>query len=429
MIDLNLIIKHKTETFKKLKSRGFVLEYQKIIILENERKTLQQKIEKLNAERKKISALIYHHQKNNLKDFSNLSDKINKIKNKIIKYSKKLNIIKNDLTSLLLNIPNIPDTDVPAGINDKNNIKISYWGEKPEFNFKIKNHVEIGIKKNQINFSAGSKLAGSRFVVMQSEIALMYRALIQFMMDIHTKKHGYLEMIVPYLVNYNSLYCTSQLPKFSEDLFHTYTLKNNKKYFLIPTAEVPLTNIIKNETLIEKNLPIKMVACTPCFRSEAGSYGKDNRGLIRMHQFDKVELIHFVKQEDSASSLKELVKNAAKILKLLKLHYRKVLLCTGNMGFGASKTYDLEVWLPSTQEYLEVSSCSNMKDFQSRRMKAFYKKDIKNKNKKLIHTLNGSGLAIGRTLIAILENYQQRNGKIKVPKVLKKYMNNLDFIN
>lgn len=430
MIDIKIIYRDSVKIVKKLKYRGFYLDIKKLLSLDKNRKVLQKQTELLRYKKKKKSDLFNKKKINKQEDtLLSLKKEINEIKKELFLKEKELNIIKKNIKNYMLTIPNIPSDGVPQGNSNNENKIISYWGEKKEIYFPIKDHIKIGEKKNEIDFISGVKLSGSRFVVIKDQIALMYRALGQFMMDIHTKNHGYQEIVVPYLVNQDSLYGTAHLPKFSNDLFYTYTLKKNKQYVLIPTAEVPLVNLMRNKTLIEKDLPIKMVAYTSCFRSEAGSYGKDTKGMIRMHQFDKVELVHFVQSESSKISLQEIVQHAEKILKLLNLHYRKVLLCTGDMNFGSSKTYDLEVWIPSQKEYCEVSSCSNMTDFQSRRIKAFYKKNLQEKNKKLLHTLNGSGLALGRTLVAILENYQQSDGSIKVPKVLRTYMNNLKIIN
>lgn len=422
MIDKKLIFKNLQLISQKLLHKGFELDIDKISFLEKKRKILQIEVEKIKFERNNKSNFI-RNKKTLGEDTSNIVKEVNILKEKLFSIEKKLKYIKNKINQYMLTIPNIPSDDTPTNNIDK---EINYWGTKDKKNFKILDHVKIGSKNNEIDFYSGIKLAGSRFVVIKGQIAMLYRALSQFMLDVHITQHGYLEVIVPYLVNEDSLYGTGQLPKFSKDLFHVYTLDKSKKYALIPTAEVPITNILRNEIINEKNLPIKIVSYTSCFRSEAGSYGKDTRGLIRMHQFDKVELVHFSKPEESNDALMELVKHAEKILKLLNLHYRKTLLCSQNMNFGSSKTYDLEVWLPAQEKYREVSSCSNMSDFQSRRMKTRYKNN--KKQKKFLHTLNGSGLAIGRTLIAILENYQQSDGLIKIPEALIPYMKGLKFI-
>ncbi len=346
------------------------------------------------------------------------------------KLGDELDAAKTELSELLeeintftQGIPNLPHESVPEGKDENDNVEISRWGEPRTFDFEVKDHVDLAEGLNNgLDFATASKLTGSRFVVMRGDIARLNRAIAQFMLDTHTQEHGYQEMYVPYLVNADSLYGTGQLPKFGEDLFHTKpATEEGQGLSLIPTAEVPLTNIARDEILDAKSLPVKMTAHTPCFRSEAGSYGRDTRGLIRQHQFDKVELVQLVKPEDSFDALEALTGHAEVILQKLELPYRKVLLCTGDMGFGACKTYDLEVWLPAQNTYREISSCSNMLDFQARRMQARYRNPETNKPE-LIHTLNGSGLAVGRTLVAILENNQQADGSVTVPKALVPYM-------
>ena len=327
-------------------------------------------------------------------------------------------------------IPNLPDDEVPFGKGESENVEVSRTGTPRKFDFPIKDHVELGERIDGLDFSAGTKLAGARFVVMKGQLAKLHRALAQFMLDLHTNTHGYLETYVPYLVNQKTLFGTGQMPKFADDLFHTQPIteaRDSSNYALIPTAEVPLTNLISGDIIDESCLPLKMTAHTPCFRSEAGSYGKDTRGLIRMHQFDKVELVQIVKPEDSMAALEQLTGHAEKVLQLLDLPYRKVILCTGDMGFGSAKTYDLEVWLPAQHCYREISSCSNMSDFQARRMQARYR-SASDRNTRLVHTINGSGLAVGRTLVAVLENYQQSDGRIGIPAVLAPYMDGAKYI-
>ena len=319
------------------------------------------------------------------------------------------------------------------GKDDSENLEVSRWGEPSKCDFEVKDHVALGENLQGLDFASAVKLTGSRFVVMKGQIAKLHRALAQFMLDLHTEQHGYTEAYVPYLVNHDTLYGTGQLPKFSEDLFHTKPLEGQdpnevqRTYALIPTAEVPVTNLVRGDILEAENLPLKMTAHTPCFRSEAGSYGRDTRGLIRMHQFDKVELVQIVEPEKSMEALEELTGHAEKVLQLLGLPYRKVLLCTGDMGFGSCKTYDLEVWVPAQNTYREISSCSNMWDFQARRMQARCRSKG-DKKTRLVHTLNGSGLAVGRTLVAVLENYQNADGSITVPEVLRPYMGGLEVI-
>lgn len=412
---------------KKLLKKNFKLDISLISSMEKQRKKLQIQTEKLQYNHNSLSDLIGIEK--------NLNKKNQKLHNKILKSSKVLNQLKKDLTllkekiyNISISIPNIPSDDVPEGNNLSDNKEIKYWGKKRQYNFKVQDHIEIGKKLHQLDWDAAARISGSRFVVMKGNIAFLHRALSQFMLDLHIKKHGYMEVYVPYLVNYEALYGTGQLPKFSNDLFHISSI-NKKKYALIPTAEVPLTNLFYNKIIDENSLPIMLTAHTPCFRSEASSYGRDSKGLIRLHQFDKVELVQIVKPELSMKALEELTDHAEKVLQLLELPYRKVLLCGGEMGFSAAKTYDLEVWFPSQKKYREVSSCSNMNDFQARRMKARYRNKLK-KDNIFVHTLNGSGLAIGRTLAAILENYQCSDGSVKIPKILqKKYMNGIEFIN
>ncbi|WP_422667234.1 serine--tRNA ligase [Buchnera aphidicola] len=418
--DLNVVA-------KKLLKKGFELDIKTISSLEKKRKILQIKTENLQ----------YHHNalSNLVRNAKNIKCKDDVLKQKVIQSNKNLNISKIELNILKEKIynfsmllPNIPFDDVPEGINASDNKVIQYWGQKKKYNFIVKDHIEIGKKYNGLDWKSAAKMSGSRFVVIKGQIALLHRALSQFMLDLHTNNHGYVEMYVPYLVNSHALYGTGQLPKFSDDLFH-FAPEEKNKYILIPTGEVPLTNLVCDQIIDENQLPIMLTAHTPCFRSEASSYGRDTKGLIRLHQFDKVELVQIIQPEKSMEALENLTYHAEKVLQLLDLPYRKILLCTGDMSFSAAKTYDLEVWFPSQNKYKEVSSCSNMSDFQSRRMKSRYRNHITKKNC-FLHTLNGSGLAIGRTLAAILENYQCSDGRVEIPKILqKKYMKNLEFIN
>jgi seryl-tRNA synthetase len=327
-----------------------------------------------------------------------------------------LNSIEQSLQEIVMAIPNLCHDSVPVGQDDSNNIEIKQWGEKPTFSFTPKPHWELGEQQDIIDFERAAKISGSRFALLKGFAAKLERALINFMLDLHTQRHGYSEVLPPFLVNTPSMTATGQLPKFKEDLFKI----EDCDLYLIPTAEVPVTNIHRDETLSEKDLPIKYTAYTPCFRSEAGSHGRDTRGLIRQHQFDKVELVKFTTPETSEQELEELLANAEAVLQLLGLHYRVVTLCTGDLGFSATKTYDIEVWLPGQEAYREISSCSNFLDFQARRGGIRYRPDGQKKSR-LVHTLNGSGLAIGRTLLAILENYQQQDGTIKLPEVLAPY--------
>lgn len=331
------------------------------------------------------------------------------------------------LDEITLSVPNIPADEVPDGKDEDDNVEVARWGEPKTYDFEVKDHVDLGEMGDGLDFASATKITGARFIVMKGQFARLHRAIAQFMLDLHTDEHGYTEMYVPYLVNSDSLFGTGQLPKFGKDLFHTEPLvekasdEEPRKLSLIPTAEVPVTNLVRDTITDEADLPLKMTAHTPCFRSEAGSYGRDTRGLIRMHQFDKVELVQITKPEDSMNALEELTCHAEKVLQLLELPYRKVVLCTGDMGFGARKTYDLEVWVPAQETYREISSCSNMWDFQARRMQARFRRKGE-KKPELVHTLNGSGLAVGRTMVAILENNQEADGRIAIPTVLQKYM-------
>ena len=356
-------------------------------------------------------------------DTENLLEKVASNKNQLEKNEEELTAIQQELNELIIVIPNIPHESVPEGSTDEDNQPIREWGEKPSFDFKINDHVDLGESLEQIDFDSATQITSSRFVVMKGQIARLHRALIQFMLDIHISEHGYQEVNVPYLVNADSCTNTGQLPKFKEDLFHI----KDQDFYLIPTAEIPVTNIVKDKIINDTELPLKFVCHSPCFRSEAGSYGKDTRGMIRQHQFEKVELVQIVRPENSYNVLEELTVNAETILKKLILPYRVVTLCAGDLGFAAAKTYDIEVWLPSQNTYREISSCSNFESFQARRMKARWRNSKTNKIE-LLHTLNGSGLAVGRTLIAVMENYQTKNGDIIIPDVLRQYMSNESII-
>ena len=429
MLDPNLLRTEPDAVAEKLARRGFKLDVETLRSLEERRKVLQVKTENLQAERNSRSKSI-GQAKARGEDIEPLRLQVNQL-------GEELDAAKNELDSLLaeirdisLTLPNIPDDCVPLGKDDSENVEVSRWGEPRKFDFEVRDHVTLGELAKGLDFAAAVKLTGSRFVVMQGQVARMHRALSQFMLDLHTEQHGYMENYVPYLVNQDTLYGTGQLPKFGGDLFHTRPLEeeaDSSNYALIPTAEVPLTNLVRDEIIDEDSLPLKLTAHTPCFRSEAGSYGRDTRGLIRMHQFDKVEMVQIVRPEDSMDALEEMTGHAEKVLQLLGLPYRKVLLCSGDIGFGARKTYDLEVWLPAQDTYREISSCSNCWDFQARRLQARCRSKA-DKKTRLVHTLNGSGLAVGRTLVAVLENYQQADGRIQVPEVLRPYMNGLEYI-
>lgn len=403
----------------QLAKRGFTLDTATITALEEQRKAIQVKTQELQNERNTRSKSIGQAKARGediaplLAAVSQLGDELDAAKAEQDEVLAKI----NDIASAM---PNLLDESVPTGADEDDNVELKRWGTPRVFDFKVKDHVDLGFGVGKgLDFESGAKLAGTRFAVMRGNIAKLHRALAQFMLDVHTEEHGYQEMYVPYLVNAASLYGTGQLPKFGEDLFHTDL--SGKNFSLIPTSEVPLTNIYRDEIVDEAELPIKMTAHTPCFRSEAGSGGRDIRGLIRQHQFDKVEMVQLVKPENSFTALDELTGHAEAILEKLELPYRTMVLCSGDVGFSATKTFDLEVWLPAQNTYREISSCSNMGAFQARRMQARFRNSETNKPE-LVHTLNGSGLAVGRTLVAVLENYQQANGSINIPSVLQPYM-------
>lgn len=429
MLDPNLLRNEPDAVAEKLARRGFKLDVETLLSLEERRKVLQVETENLQAERNARSKSI-GQAKARGEDIEPLRQEVNTLGERLDAAKAELDVLQQQIRDFSLQLPNLPADEVPLGKDDTENQEILRWGEPRQFDFPVRDHVDLGEMAKGLDFAAAVKLTGSRFVVMQGQIARLHRALSQFMLDLHTQQHGYTETYVPYLVNHATLYGTGQLPKFGEDLFHTRPLEeeaDSSNYALIPTAEVPLTNLVRDEIVEEESLPIKLTAHTPCFRAEAGSYGRDTRGLIRMHQFDKVEMVQIVRPEDSMQALEELVGHAEKVLQLLNLPYRKVLLCTGDMGAGAAKTYDLEVWLPAQNTYREISSCSNCQDFQARRMQARCRSK-NDKKPRLVHTLNGSGLAVGRTLVAVLENYQQADGRIEVPEVLRPYMGGLTII-
>lgn len=415
-------------TAEKLQSRGFTLDVDAFNALEARRKDLQVKTQELQNERNVRSKSI-GKAKAAGEDIAPLLAEVGKLGDELDAAKAELSVLLDNINEFSNGIPNLPDDSVPIGVNEDDNLEVSRWGEPKHYDFDVKDHVDVAEALNMgLDFEAGAKLSGSRFVVMRGQVARLNRALSQFMLDLHTTEHGYQEMYVPYLVNEASMYGTGQFPKFKEDAFHAMpATEEGQGLSLVPTAEVPLTNMARDEIFNASDLPIKMTAHTPCFRSEAGSYGRDTKGLIRNHQFDKVELVQLVKPEESIEALEQLTGHAEKVLQLLELPYRKMLLCTGDMGFGSSKTYDLEVWLPAQNAYREISSCSNMFDFQARRMQARYRNPETNKPE-LLHTLNGSGLAVGRTLVAILENYQQQDGSVVIPKALVPYMNGVEKI-
>jgi seryl-tRNA synthetase len=423
MLDPKLIRNNLGEVAAQLKRRGFVLDTGKIEHLESERKAIQVRTEELQAERNRSSKAI-GKAKAAGEDIQPLLDQVAGLGEQLESAKDELEKVQQQLSDLLLGIPNIPHDSVPEGDDESHNLEVRRWGEPPVFDFEPKDHVDLGAALCGMDFDAAVKLAGSRFAVLRGRLARLHRALIQFMLDTHTGEHGYQECYVPYLVNADSLRGTGQLPKFEEDLFAT---RGEDRYYLIPTAEVPVTNLVRDVILDAGELPLRLTAHTPCFRSEAGSYGKDTRGLIRQHQFEKVEMVQIVGPEDSYQALEELTGHAETILQRLELPYRVVSLCTGDLGFSAAKTYDLEVWLPGQQAYREISSCSNFVDFQARRMQARYR-SLGSGKPELVHTINGSGLAVGRTLVAVMENFQQADGSIKVPQVLRPYMGGQSLI-
>ncbi|MCH8846008.1 MAG: serine--tRNA ligase [Proteobacteria bacterium] len=422
MLDPQLLRNDIEQVAKALTKRGFKLDIVAIETLEEKRKAIQVKTQQLQQQRNTRSKEI-GKAKSQGKDAQALLDEVASLGDELKSSEEELNEVQKELNDIIMEIPNIPHESVPEGESEEDNEEVRRWGEPKVFDFTVKDHVDLGESLGLLDFEAAVRIAGARFSLMQGGIARLHRALIQFMLDTHTRDHGYTELNVPYLVNADSLRGTGQLPKFGEDLFHI----EEHDLYLIPTAEVPVTNIARDQILSAETMPRKYVCHTPCFRSEAGSYGKDTRGMIRQHQFEKVELVQMVKAEDSYDALEELTGHAEKILQLLDLPYKVVTLCGGDIGFSATKTYDIEVWLPGQEKYREISSCSNFEAFQARRMKARWRNPDTGKPE-LIHTLNGSGLAIGRTLVAVLENYQDSEGHIAIPEILKSYMGGLEAI-
>ena len=416
MLDPKYLRQDLDQTAQLLLRRGYVLDVNRLAELEEQRKQFQIKTQDLQSERNSKSKTI-GQAKAKGENIQPLLDEVAHLGDALKAAEEELSIIQSRLDDVLMTIPNIPHDSVPVGKDENDNVEIRKWGEPRQFDFAAKDHVELGEKLGQLDFETASKITGSRFALMQGQLARLHRALIQFMLDLHTREHGYTETYVPYLVNAESLRGTGQLPKFEEDLFK---LGGEQNYFLIPTAEVPVTNIVRDVIIDTDDMPRKYVCHTPCFRSEAGSYGKDTRGMIRQHQFEKVELVQVVKPDASYQAHEELTAHAEEVLKRLQLPYRVMALCSGDMGFSAAKTYDLEVWLPGQGKYREISSCSNFEAFQARRMKARWRNPETGKPE-LVHTLNGSGLAVGRTLVAVMENYQEADGSIVVPEVLRSY--------
>ena len=423
MLDQKLLRNNLHEVADKLAKKGFKLDVVKLNSLEESRKQLQIDTENLQSERnsksKEIGKLKAQGQ-----DTTGIMAAVSAFGTQLDDKKAQLKQVQDHLNTMFMEMPNIPHDSVPQGTDEEDNQEVLVWGEKPNFNFTIKDHVDLGEALGGLDFGAAIKVTGARFMVLKGQLARLHRALIQFMLNSHIQDHDYEEVYVPYLVNADSLRGTGQLPKFEEDLFK---VPGERDLYLIPTAEVPVTNLVRDEIIDAGALPLRFTCHTPCFRSEAGSHGRDTRGLVRQHQFEKVEMVQMVRPSDSTAALEELTGHAENILKSLGLAYRKVILCGGDLGFSAVKTYDLEVWLPGQDKYREISSCSNMGDFQARRMQARWRNPETGKPE-LLHTLNGSGLAVGRTLLAILENYQQQDGSIVVPEVLAPYMGGITVL-
>jgi seryl-tRNA synthetase len=421
MLDIQLLRKELGSVAARLAQRGYDLDIAKFNNLESQRKQLQTNTEELQARRNSLSKQI-GQLKAKGDDVSDLMQEVVGLSDELKRNEVDLIALQEEVNLFLLQIPNLPHESVPVGLSEAQNVELKRWGSPPQFLFEVKDHVDLGIKLG-LDFEAAANLSGSRFAVLKGEIARLHRALAQFMLDIHTEEHGYLEHYTPYIVRAQALQGTGQLPKFEDDLFSVHKGGDegiSEPLYLIPTAEVTLTNLVSDQIFRTVDLPIKMTAHSPCFRSEAGSYGRDTRGLIRQHQFDKVEMVRIETPENSYAALDEMTQHAENILQKLGLPYRVIILCTGDMGFGSSRTHDIEVWLPAQNTYREISSCSNCETFQSRRMKSRFKNEAG--KTEFVHTLNGSGLAVGRTLVAILENYQQADGTVNVPKVLQPYL-------
>lgn len=422
MLDIQALRNDLDDVVSQLKARGFEFDASTFSALEQARKTVQTSTQELQAKRNNASKQI-GFAKSKGEDVSAIMAEVAGLGEQLKAGETRLTELQTELQTLLLNVPNLPHSSVPQGQSEADNVEVRKVGTPRTFDFEVKDHTDVGIPLG-LDFDTGTKLSGSRFTLMRGQIAKMHRALAQFMLDTQTEQHGYEECYTPYLVNAETLMGTGQLPKFEEDLFSL--AHNDSKLYLIPTSEVTLTNTVRDQIVPLESLPIKLTAHTPCFRSEAGSYGRDTKGMIRQHQFDKVEMVQIVHPDKSYEVLEEMVSHAENILKALVLPYRVVSLCTGDMGFGATKTYDLEVWLPAQNTYREISSISNCEAFQARRLQARFRNE--SGKPELVHTLNGSGLAVGRTLVAVLENYQNADGSVTVPEVLRPYMNNLTLI-
>jgi len=448
MLDPKLIRGQLEDTAQRLAARGFKLDSARLAALEAERKEVQVRTQALQNERNTQSKAIGKAKASGT-DSTSLMTAVAQLGDQLKQAEARLAALQDELNEILLGVPNVPHSSVPVGKDENDNVEVRRWGTPAQFDFEPKDHVDLGARLG-LDFETAAKIAGARFAVMSGPLARLHRALIQFMLDLHTGTHGYTETYVPYLVNADSLRGTGQLPKFEADLFTVFsssdvwvdnvnadaTLPDGARVkviprtgtmYLIPTAEVPVTNIVRDVIIEAADLPRRYVAHTPCFRSEAGSYGKDTRGMIRQHQFEKVELVQVVGPQDSYQALEQLTGHAEKVLQLLGLPYRVIVLCSGDMGFSSAKTYDIEVWLPGQQKYREISSCSNFEDFQARRLQARWRNPETGKPE-LVHTLNGSGLAVGRTLVAVMENYQDQDGRVAVPKVLQPYMGGVTVI-
>lgn len=422
MLDPYLFRFNLKDITKQLSRRSFVFNTETYLVLENRRKAIQAKTQELQSVRNKTAKSI-GQEKVKGKDIRPLLEQAQQLGTQLKTIAAELAEIQSTMATLMESIPNILDESVPAGNDETDNIEISRWGALPKFTFKAKNHIDLGVDKG-LDFALATKITSARFVVIKGHLARLQRAIIQMMLNTHTLEHNYTETYVPFLVNSNSLYGTGQLPKFADDLFK---IDSDSDFYLIPTAEVPITNLVRDTIIKAQDLPLKFTSHTPCFRSEAGAYGRDVKGMIRQHQFEKVELVQIVTAKESTQAHEELTIHAESILQKLELPYRKVLLCAGDTGFSSSKTYDLEVWLPGLNQYREISSCSNFTDFQARRMQARWR-NTATKKTELVHTINGSGLAVGRTLVAIMENYQDVHGNICIPKALKPYMGDIEYI-
>ena len=423
MLDQQFLRNEYQTIAKKLAPRGYDFDIAYYEDLESRRKSIQSETEANRHQKNQLSKQI-GKLKSSGEDASELMAEVEQIGERLDVLEKDNTAVQSEFQDFISGIPNVAHDSVPIGNSEDENLEVRRVGEQPQFDFEPQDHVALGENLGMLDFDLASKLSGARFVVMRQKLAALHRAISQLMIDTHTQEHGYEEINLPFIVNSEILYGTGQLPKFQDDQFH---LEDSRDFYLIPTAEVPLTNIVKDCIVDESDLPLKFVAHTPCFRKEAGSYGKDTRGMIRQHQFEKVELVHIVKPDESYETLEELTANAEKILQLLELPYRVIVLCTGDMGFSAAKTYDIEVWLPGQSRYREISSCSNCEGFQARRMKARVR-NTETTRLEPVHTLNGSGLAVGRTFIAVLENYQCNDGSVTIPEVLRPYMNGLSTI-